>query len=257
MTDQTTPRPAGLDALLGYVADNLPEPTAPAPLTPEAVNAIVRDPDDPRYPCQITVFCDHCGLKNTGDYMVSDDMTKPERLAAARAHLVANEGWEHTTDGDDFCPEHASVDAAQQAAPALPYTDADLRHEAIAQHRDLTDDPEYFTVGEAMCDAKVLSSATGETWETLLDEDGYSAAQSKIHDLVSGADVSDWAVNLGADGLTPDSHHADFGRHPGAPAPLMRLHFAFHPEADETDRHALAALVTEAVQDALNHALDT
>jgi hypothetical protein len=116
MTD--IPRPAGLDALLGHVADNLPQPAparAPA-LTPEIVNAIVRDMDDPRYPCQITVFCDHCGLKNTGDYMVSDDMTKAERLAAARAHLVANEGWEHTADGDDFCPEHASVDAAQAGA---------------------------------------------------------------------------------------------------------------------------------------------
>lgn len=85
--------------------------TAPQPLTPEIVSAILRDPDSPLYPCQITVFCDHCGFEATGDYMVSDDMTKTERLAVARKHLVANEGWEHADDGDDFCPEHAGEPA--------------------------------------------------------------------------------------------------------------------------------------------------
>jgi hypothetical protein len=82
----------------------------PAPLTPEIVNAIVRNMDDPRYPSRITVFCDHCGVERTGEYMVSTEMTSRERLAVARQHLVANEGWEHTDDGDDFCPEHAGSD---------------------------------------------------------------------------------------------------------------------------------------------------
>lgn len=139
MTDQPIPRPAGLDALLDYVAENLPatpDPLAygptgvpcgcgkdahsnlvpcqpdvePTPLTPDQVNAIVRDMDDPRYPVQVTVFCDHCGVENTGDYMVHEVMTKADRLTVARRHLVANEGWEHTADGDDFCPEHAGSD---------------------------------------------------------------------------------------------------------------------------------------------------
>lgn len=79
----------------------------PNTLTPEIVNAIVRDMDDPRYPSRITVFCDHCGVENTGEYMVSTEMTSRERLDVARTHLVQNEGWEHTADGDDFCPTHA------------------------------------------------------------------------------------------------------------------------------------------------------
>lgn len=79
----------------------------PNTLTPDVVNAIVRDMDDPRYPSKITVFCDHCGATNTGEYMVSAEMTPSERLAVARKHLVNNEGWEHTEDGDDFCPTHA------------------------------------------------------------------------------------------------------------------------------------------------------
>lgn len=82
-------------------------PDQPNTLTPDVVNAIVRDMDDPRYPSQITVFCDHCGATNTGEYMVSTEMTSRERLAVARQHLVQNEGWEHTDDGDDFCPTHA------------------------------------------------------------------------------------------------------------------------------------------------------
>jgi hypothetical protein len=89
----------------------------PAPLTPEIVSAILRDPESPYYPTQITVFCDHCGTKHTGDYMVREDMSSDERLAVARKHLVDTEGWEHTTDGDDFCPEHAgSPDEEQPAA---------------------------------------------------------------------------------------------------------------------------------------------
>jgi hypothetical protein len=79
----------------------------PNTLTPDEVNAIVRDMDDPRYPTRITVFCDHCGVENTGEYMVSAEMSPGERLDVARTHLVQNEGWEYTDDGDDFCPTHA------------------------------------------------------------------------------------------------------------------------------------------------------
>lgn len=79
----------------------------PNTLTPDMVNAIVRDMDDPRYPSRITVYCDHCGTEFTGEFMVSEEMTSTERLAVARKYLVENKGWEHTADGDDFCPTHA------------------------------------------------------------------------------------------------------------------------------------------------------
>ncbi|MFH9823054.1 hypothetical protein [Streptomyces bobili] len=92
----------------------MPDQTTPQPLTPEIVNAIVRDMDDPRYPSRITVFCDHCGTEETGEYMVSEEMSSRERLAVARRHLVASKGWEHTEDGDDFCPEHAAPAAKSE-----------------------------------------------------------------------------------------------------------------------------------------------
>jgi hypothetical protein len=108
-------------------SNNTPDAT-PKSLTPEVVSAILRDPDSPYYPTQITVFCDHCGVRNTGDYMVREDMSSEQRLAVARKHLVDNEGWEHTGDGDDFCPDHAGSTAEEQPAdrqlPHDPYITA-------------------------------------------------------------------------------------------------------------------------------------
>lgn len=84
----------------------------PNTLTPDQVNAIVRDMDDPRYPSRITVYCDDCGTTATGEYMVSAEMTSMQRLAVARKHLVDNEGWKHdAATGEDFCPAHAGSGA--------------------------------------------------------------------------------------------------------------------------------------------------
>lgn len=100
-----TERPAGLDDLLNHVADNLP--TEPGTVPPDVVSAILRDPDSPYFPCQMTVYCDTCGHKATGDYLVREDMTKPERLAVARQHLTQYKGW-RTDDTGDYCPAHAA-----------------------------------------------------------------------------------------------------------------------------------------------------
>lgn len=99
-------------------------PDQPSPIAPEALSAILRDPSSPMYPTQITVFCDHCGREHTGDYLVSDDMDRAERLAVARKHLADNEGWKHDKFGDDFCPEHASGETPKQATEAQPGTES-------------------------------------------------------------------------------------------------------------------------------------
>lgn len=69
----------------------------------DMVNAIVRDMDSPLYPCQITVFCDTCGVENSGDYIMHEGMSQGERFGFARLHLVLNQGWECGEKGD-FCP---------------------------------------------------------------------------------------------------------------------------------------------------------
>ncbi|MFE0808177.1 hypothetical protein ACFW34_11925 [Streptomyces sp. NPDC058848] len=130
-----------------------------------------------------------------------------------------------------------------------PYTDDDLRAEAARQHAVLTVDPDFVGVGEQMQDQEIESllppeeadGAEGPHWDELLDEDQFAEAQRKIHDLINGAaDVSEWAVNLGADGLQPDGRTLQLGAKGPAPEdevqPFVRLHFAFRPDASAEDR---------------------
>lgn len=48
---------------------------------------------------QVTIFCDICGVEETGDYTGE---TKTIRFAAARRYLAREKGW--STEGDDLCP---------------------------------------------------------------------------------------------------------------------------------------------------------
>jgi hypothetical protein len=131
--------------------------------------------------------------------------------------------------------------------PEQPYTDDDLRAEAARQHAGLTEDPDYVGVGEQMEVAWVPSVETTEdgsarSWGELLDseQDGtaaYEEAQRKIHDLINGAaDVSEWAVNLGADGLEPLPEQLSAQTDNG---PWFRLHFAVRPDMPDHMRRAL------------------
>ncbi|MFF5670303.1 hypothetical protein ACFY8S_09225 [Streptomyces hygroscopicus] len=145
-----------------------------------------------------------------------------------------------------------------------PYTDEDLRAEAARQLKNAGEDPDFVGVGEQMEDAWVPSVETTEdgsarTWKQLLvvededrDDEDYTAfdeAQRKIHDLINGAaDVSEWAINLGADGLEPDGHTIQLGVDPGdGHRPQVRLHFAFHPDMAAADRDRFAMQLSKVV----------
>lgn len=127
-----------------------------------------------------------------------------------------------------------------------PYTDEDLRTEAARQHATLTEDPDFMGVGEQMQDQEIESllppeeadGAEGPHWDEVLDEDQFDEAQRKIHSLIShAADVSEWAVDLGADGLEPsDDHVITLG---ADEKPIARIHFAFEPGMPEEMRTAL------------------
>lgn len=111
----------------------------PDTLSPDLVNAIVRDMDDPRYPTRITVYCDRygCGAEHIGEYMVSTEMDSEERLAVARQHLAQHEGWKHTTEGDDLCPEHADRTVEEPTACGKcrsPFDPADTRFDGAARY---------------------------------------------------------------------------------------------------------------------------
>jgi hypothetical protein len=142
----------------------------------------------------------------------------------------------------------------------LPYTEADLRSEAANQHAELTTDPDFVGVGESMQDTYVPSTVTepdpgqetGSTWGELLPYeadggDAFNAVQRKIHDLINGAaDVSEWAVNLGADGLEPSSNV--LGMEAGD-TPIVRIHFAFHADMSEDARNQFVMRLGAAMAD--------
>jgi hypothetical protein len=129
-----------------------------------------------------------------------------------------------------------------------PYTDDDIRAEATRQHASLSEDPDYMGVGERMeytfIDSTIVDPdpaagtepITGSTWDALAPHH-FEVAQREIHRLITGAaDVSEWAVHLGADGLEPLGEQLTAHTENG---PWFRLHFAVRPDMPDEMRRAL------------------
>jgi hypothetical protein len=132
-----------------------------------------------------------------------------------------------------------------------PYTDNDLRAEAARQHASLTKDPDLMGVGKQM-DGRLIASTvvepdhedTGTAWDEI-DREDFDKAQHEIHELITGAaDVSEWAINLGADGLEPESHTLTVD---GDGKPIARLHCAFAPSLDHRARVAFLTGIAQAM----------
>ena len=134
------------------------------------------------------------------------------------------------------------------------YTDADLRAEAARQHQTATEDPDFVGIAEQMDGALIESTIvdpdpetgtepiTGRTWDSL-SPDEFGKAHRAIDDILGrAADVSDWAINLGADGLEPSEQRLDVGS-----GPRVRIHFAFASDMSEADRRDFVAEIAAAV----------
>ena len=136
-----------------------------------------------------------------------------------------------------------------------PYTDDDLRAEAARQHYTATTDPDFMGIGEQMDGSEIDSTFydeagqrhdNGRTWDQLDDED-FDTAQRAIDDLLGkAADVSDWAISLGADGQEPEEHALTVQ---GDGNPIARIHFAFEPGMPDEMRTALVEGIGQAIAD--------
>jgi len=143
-----------------------------------------------------------------------------------------------------------------------PYTDDDLRAEAARQHYTATTDPDFMGIGEQMDSSPIESTcfdAAGErhepglTWDQL-DGQQFGAAQRAIDDLLGkAADVSEWAINLGADGLEPDEHRFTLN---AGPKPIIRVHFGFAAELSNDARDAFVQGLGEAAAREMRLALE-
>jgi hypothetical protein len=121
------------------------------------------------------------------------------------------------------------------------YTPEDLRVEAARQHKTATEDPDFSGISDRMEGHKIASRGALQ-WDQLGEND-FDAAQRAIDDLLSSAaDVSEWAINLGADGLEPEEHSMTVK---SAERPIVRVHFAFAPEVSERMREAFVTGIGE------------
>jgi len=135
-----------------------------------------------------------------------------------------------------------------------PYTDDDIRTEAARQLADLSDHLDADRVGQQMCGAEIESmlppaeadGAEGAHWEDVLNDEQFDEAERAVHTLIKGAaDVSEWAINLGADGLEPSDDHVI--TLDGDGKPIARIHFAFEPGMPDDMRTALVQGIGQAI----------
>jgi len=138
-----------------------------------------------------------------------------------------------------------------------PYTDDDLRTEAARQHYVATIDPDFMGIGEQM-DGRFISSSvddpdpeqgtepvTGRTWDSLNPEE-FGKAQRAIDELLGkAADVSTWAIDLGADDLEPSDEHVITIQ--GNGRPIARIHFAYEPGMPDDMRTSLVEGIGAAI----------
>ena len=131
-----------------------------------------------------------------------------------------------------------------------PYTDEDLRHEAAICLLALSTTPGVVDIRRWLTGAYIESrrndDRSGPTWGDLLTEDELVEVSGKVHALAeNAAHITQWAVNLGADGLQPsDAHVITLD---GDGKPIARIHFAFEPGMDDEMRTDLVQGIGDAI----------
>lgn len=133
-----------------------------------------------------------------------------------------------------------------------PYTDDDLRAEAARQHKSATEDPDFSGIGEQMEGSKIPSRGDFQ-WDELGDDD-FDAAMHAIDGLLGkAANVSAWAVDLGADELEPDEHRFTLS---AGEKPIIRVHFGFAAELSDDARDAFVQGLGESAAREMRLALE-
>lgn len=115
-----------------------------------------------------------------------------------------------------------------------PYTDADLRHEAARLHARAATKAD-----------ELIRPLVQRKWGEQADPEAIDEACDEIVTLLDGAaDVSDWAITLGAARLRPVRTHAVRLTTGGYP---VAVHIAIDPELTDAARDELTAELTKAI----------
>lgn len=134
-----------------------------------------------------------------------------------------------------------------------PYTNADLRAEAARQLALSTEDPDFMGIGERMEGSKIPSRGDYQ-WDQLDDAD-FDNAQRGIDDLLTdAADVSEWAIALGAAGLKPIKTHGSATVGSGWD---VAIQIATSPNLTDDAQQQLAAEISDAFEAVVSRVLRT
>lgn len=126
-----------------------------------------------------------------------------------------------------------------------PYTRDDLLTEAAHQYSSLTQDPDWMGVGEGM--------EGDELWDSLSERE-FGEAQREIHSLLtSAADVSTWAIEVGAADLEPHEPMTWAGHSSGD---VLAVQVATSPRIAPERRDQLVREVQDAVSKAVVRVLN-
>ncbi|WP_046500755.1 hypothetical protein [Streptomyces odonnellii] len=123
-------------------------------------------PTGQKYPCGLGMHCDTCGIEFRGDFIVTDTMTKAERLEIIRNHVRTTQNWECNATGD-YCPNckpktTSPADELRQAANDLEalHTAAHGTTWRVARDQDThpEGDGSYHAIGiePTDCDADII-----------------------------------------------------------------------------------------------------
>lgn len=121
------------------------------------------------------------------------------------------------------------------------YTEEDVRAEAARQYKEILSDSGYTSVGERM---------DGESRWRGLDDDDWDKAANAVEDLLDKvADLSRWAVDMGAEALVPAMEEVTIRDNTGRA--IMRVHFAFEPELTRESQTSVMGSVAQHLSNTL------
>lgn len=120
-----------------------------------------------------------------------------------------------------------------------PYADQDLCSAAALMHYAMTTEPNP-------TDADSVLSGHPAWAHVEVGSDEEDTLRESVVELVSGAaDVSQWAINLGADGLQPHARAINIGWNDG---PLQaRIHIAFPAAMPDGERDQFVTDIADAI----------
>jgi len=129
-----------------------------------------------------------------------------------------------------------------------PYTDDDLRAEAARQIKHTLDNLDT----DGLLEASTYELGDGQRWEQLDERDWREALREVDELLDSAADVSRWAIDLGAGGLTPRATHGWLST---TGSWEVAVQIATSDELTESARNELIAEIRKALDETVGRVL--